>query len=1328
MELVIFVLLFCNCAAQLSGEEVIVVPRPCSENPTHNDLDSALSGARSDVAYLLQPGEHCVSQYHLVQHLHNLTFQGNSSGKVTLNCTSGSGLGFWNVSQLRLAQLTIRHCGVWRDNISSFLDMAREDIRNFFQISSTPDQYIGVMLAACNDFVMESSMVSDTPGLGLLAINVGGNSTLYNVSFQRNVPAGCFALAFNYTTERVGGGATFYYHDYRNISDSNHPSNNNLSIVDCEFHGNSYCSYALVYTTYFPYTRSQGLELGNLTLGAGGGLSIVLTQLRYEVSVAVSGTNFTNNTAFYGGGAQVQQFTGVSKSLVSFDECNFEFNGVERSLASNKSYGIVGSAISYLKDLVQPDFDIEFIADDYSPSQLVVTNSRIVNNTAFTGVVVVYSFYNLVLVQNANHDVRIIDCTIEDNFAVVAAGILFVEWRGSSLQLGTNVLVRDVIISNNTLQDGTSAISLQDNSRGVVVVDSMNVTFAGNTSFSHNTGTAVTVVSSTIDFRDNITFQNNTGSYGGGLSVVGPSAVIVTENTTMAFIGNRGAIFGGAIFVNLYSNLGSGLDIADCFLYFNSIFAGCNQISGMECRDVAKLGVSISFEENNATSGDMIFGSTLNSCPWSAQYKEKYGEGTDDENLLEIMYRNQNKSLSPLHFDRNPNNTDAVSTRISHMQVERPNQGEELDSSTPFLVAPGLIHHLNVTTYDGFNHLSPSLLTSLSQNSNVTSRVSDNGYLFLSYRNESQLTTLQVYGTPNQTDIDVTLYVVSTQTQMTIKVDITDCPDGYYVQNSSAGDLCVCYDILVNEKFSCTNDGRILVPYSSWIGREEGGELMFGYCSLDYCNAQITVIHVNFSTNLSDMYDEQCNRDYHRSGPGCSSCQEGYSLTFGSNRCAKCNNSFLLLTLLFAVYGILLMVFIVLLHFTIADGYLNGLLFFSNILTIFLPYSIGSEFSTVFVVFFWLSLKVGIQTCFYDGMTALASVALQYAFVLYLYILMLMIVLLSRYSSRFFRSLTCRGFNPTKLFATLFVMTYSSLLETSIDVLSYRTLVEVATGRSSNRWSYDQSVHYFHGAHAALVVFAILLILFFLIPAPLLWMFPSIVSRSKRLQKYKPFYDAVWAPLKPKYRFWVSLRLFLRVIPLVVINFAPIPINLLVLSYFLIILLFAQGVMQPFQKNSQNAVDSLFQAELISLTLFSLYFTTLNLQENGHISSVEDAVRTNQKIAQYEPVQDALIIWTIISTYAIFIGIIMWHLVARFPKLAARIRNALLCRKQPKSPDPTTSEISIEKRPVSYGSTDSDEAEPEQLLLQRSPVTFTELREPLLETSGVASIRQVQTN
>lgn len=391
-------------------------------------------------------------------------------------------------------------------------------------------------------------------------------------------------------------------------------------------------------------------------------------------------------------------------------------------------------------------------------------------------------------------------------------------------------------------------------------------------------------------------------------------------------------------------------------------------------------------------------------------------------------------------------------------------------------------------------------------------------------------------------------------------MDIADCPDGYFFPNESNDNStdfpniyyqsCQCRANLLSRQLVCTDDGQIIVPYSLWIGRSQDSILYLGNCPLYYCKPEIVVVPVNNTISNpgeSHFYDMQCNHNYSRGGMACGSCLEGYSTVFGSNRCRECNNYSLLLILLFAAYGLFLIVFIMFFQFTISEGFLNGIIFFSNILSVYAPYFLKAKLRSYFLVFYWLSLKIGFEASFFDGMTALSSIALNFIFPLYLYFLLLLIVLSSRWSSLFSRWLGSHECSPIKLFATILIMTYSSLLETCISVLSFTGLTQVESDKTDLYWTYDVSVRNFRGSHAALGVFSIFLLLFFLIPAPYVWLFPSQVFSSTRLQKYKPLYDAVWAPLKPKFRFWVSLRLIMRIFPLTVINFAPIPINLLLL-------------------------------------------------------------------------------------------------------------------------------------------------------------------------------------
>ena len=81
-----------------------------------------------------------------------------------------------------------------------------------------------------------------------------------------------------------------------------------------------------------------------------------------------------------------------------------------------------------------------------------------------------------------------------------------------------------------------------------------------------------------------------------------------------------------------------------------------------------------------------------------------------------------------------------------------------------------------------------------------------------------------------------------------------------------------------------------------------------------------------------------------------------------------------------------------------------------------------------------MNLDFGITTCFFDGYDTYISTWMQFVFPLYVWWLMLIIVLASRYSSRISKITTS---NTVSVLATLLLLSYAKLLKTSIDASSF---------------------------------------------------------------------------------------------------------------------------------------------------------------------------------------------------------------------------------------------------------------------------------------------------
>jgi len=97
---------------------------------------------------------------------------------------------------------------------------------------------------------------------------------------------------------------------------------------------------------------------------------------------------------------------------------------------------------------------------------------------------------------------------------------------------------------------------------------------------------------------------------------------------------------------------------------------------------------------------------------------------------------------------------------------------------------------------------------------------------------------------------------------------------------------------------------------------------------------------------------------------------------------------------------------------------LNGLIFYANIVKaneyILLPHEQTNPL-TVFKA--WLNLDLGIETCFIDGLSAYSKTWLQFAFLLYIW----SIIILAKYSDEVAKVM---GNNSVPVLATLFLFSY----------------------------------------------------------------------------------------------------------------------------------------------------------------------------------------------------------------------------------------------------------------------------------------------------------------
>ena len=371
-----------------------------------------------------------------------------------------------------------------------------------------------------------------------------------------------------------------------------------------------------------------------------------------------------------------------------------------------------------------------------------------------------------------------------------------------------------------------------------------------------------------------------------------------------------------------------------------------------------------------------------------------------------------------------------------------------------------------------------------------------------------------------------------------ITLSFRPCPLGFHLSQNE----CDCLPILqLIPTVECNIQGpNITRGEAVWIGSYNNGTVAVSkYCPLHYCITDTIELLLDAQNFTNE--DVQCN--YKHAGILCGGCQHGLSLALGSDQCLQCSNAYVSLILPFALAGVLLVVFIKVLNFTVCQGAINGLIFYANVINAnkYLYYD-QTTINPITLFIAWFNLDVGIETCFYDGLTAYARTWLQFVFPLYIWCLAGGIIFLANQSRRVAKIL---GNNGVPVLATLFLLSYAKLFTTIIKAVSYTTLT--TTQGEKLVWSVDGNIDYLSPKHAPLFVAAVAALLFLWLPYTLLLLFGKYLHKincrllTRILIKLKPFLDANYAPFHDRHQYWFGGILIVKAT--VLLSSAIIPAN-----------------------------------------------------------------------------------------------------------------------------------------------------------------------------------------
>ena len=658
-----------------------------------------------------------------------------------------------------------------------------------------------------------------------------------------------------------------------------------------------------------------------------------------------------------------------------------------------------------------------------------------------------------------------------------------------------------------------------------------------------------------------INFTNNAAERGGGLSLEAnaklyvlkydripyynyPRIFTATDTNTTIFTANK-ADYGGAVYVDDDTNSGTcaSKPKTECFFQVLAIYGDVYMPDNLKTQ-------SIHFLQNYATmSGSTLYGGLLDRCAMSQfaevhkkyttyDYKDRDGGIAYFRNVSTPTYYlfTQHREVlvdTNLSISSDPVrvclciNDEHDCTHQSHLKVKK---GETFTVS---LVAVDQIDQpVNATIQTSLNFTESGLAEGQLARE-ISAECTDLEFSVISPNNSENLTLYALDGPCKDADL-------STRT-IEIHFLPCSCPIGLQVSGiNKTNCTCECHSDIRQHVEQCDSHTGSFVKRDqsrAWISyiidTNLTGYLVYPNCPFDYCLSTSPSVDLNQPNGA----DAQCA--FNRSSWLCGSCQPGLSLSLGSSRCLLCPSywSALLIAITIAAIlaGIALVTLLLVINMTVAVGTLNGLIFYANVVyankSILLPFQ-EINFLTVFIS--WLNLELGIDTCYFPEMDTYTKTWLQLAFPAYVILLVVLVIIISSYSSKFSNLIGKK--DPVATLATLILLSYAKLLEICFKSLSVGTL-KYPDGSSEILWLPDATVRYFSGKHIPLFIAAVFILLVGLVYTALLFLWQWLlylprwrIFRWSRNPKIQTFIETYHTPYTPKHRYWTGLLLIVRIV------------------------------------------------------------------------------------------------------------------------------------------------------------------------------------------------------
>jgi hypothetical protein len=257
---------------------------------------------------------------------------------------------------------------------------------------------------------------------------------------------------------------------------------------------------------------------------------------------------------------------------------------------------------------------------------------------------------------------------------------------------------------------------------------------------------------------------------------------------------------------------------------------------------------------------------------------------------------------------------------------------------------------------------------------------------------------------------------------------------------------------------------------------------------------------------------------------------------------------------------------------------------------------------------------------------------LQLAFPAYVIVLVILVIVISSYSTKFSNLIGRK--DPVATLSTLILLSYAKLLEVCFKSALSVIILDYPDGSSKFLWLPDATVEYLSGKHIPLFIAAVLILLVGLVYTALLFSWQCLFRLPKwtifewsRNPRILAFIETYHVPYTPKHRYWTGLLLIVRVVLYLVATFnvSNDPTVVFTAIIFTVCCIFALRLFfgsRLYRKWPVDVLETFFCLNILLFATFSWYSL--------------DNPNSNREAAAYTSVTITLFVLLLIILYHVY--------------------------------------------------------------------------------------------